>query len=80
VVSRGRIESPAAGTQQSAAPQVAPAVAPPMAPPIAPPVQAAGAPPAWLADPRGRHQLRYWDGTKWTDDVSDNGAVSKDPV
>jgi hypothetical protein len=36
-------------------------------------------PPRWAADPTGRHQYRYWDGTAWTDQVSDNGAVSVDP-
>ena len=38
------------------------------------------APPAWLADPTGRHQMRYWDGQQWTDYVSDAGAQSTDPV
>jgi uncharacterized RDD family membrane protein YckC len=36
-------------------------------------------PPRWAADPTGRHQYRYWDGAAWTDQVSDNGAVSVDP-
>jgi hypothetical protein len=36
-------------------------------------------PPRWAADPTGRHQYRYWDGATWTDQVSDNGAVSTDP-
>jgi hypothetical protein len=40
-----------------------------------------GAPPAaWLADPTGRHQYRYWDGQHWTEDVSTNGMASKDPL
>lgn len=39
-----------------------------------------GAPAAWQADPTGRHEMRYWDGNRWTDDVSDAGTVSKDPV
>ena len=38
------------------------------------------APATWLADPRGRHELRYWDGTQWTDHVSDGGVTSTDPV
>lgn len=38
------------------------------------------APPAWLADPTGRHQMRYWDGVQWTDYVSDAGAQTTDPV
>jgi uncharacterized protein YxjI len=34
----------------------------------------------WYPDPQGRHQHRYWDGTAWTDHVSDNGVTSTDPV
>ena len=34
----------------------------------------------WYADPTKRHELRYWDGTKWTDHVSDRGVTSVDPV
>lgn len=35
----------------------------------------------WRADPTGRHKLRYWNGTSWTDDVSDGGGVaSSDPL
>ncbi|MCE5202657.1 MAG: DUF2510 domain-containing protein [Actinomycetia bacterium] len=37
-------------------------------------------PAGWYADPAGRHQLRYWDGARWTSSVSDGGAVSQDPV
>jgi hypothetical protein len=36
--------------------------------------------PGWHPDPTGRHEYRYWDGTRWTDDVSDNGVTSVDPV
>jgi hypothetical protein len=35
--------------------------------------------PGWQADPLGRHQYRWWDGMRWGIDVSDNGAVAKDP-
>lgn len=38
------------------------------------------APPGWLSDPTGRHQHRYWDGSKWTDQVADNGVSATDPV
>lgn len=38
------------------------------------------APAGWHPDPRERHELRYWDGSKWTDHVSDAGVTSKDPV
>ena len=35
---------------------------------------------AWLPDPRQRHEFRYWDGTDWTDHVSDAGLAGIDPV
>ncbi len=38
------------------------------------------APAGWHPDPKERHELRYWDGSKWTDHVSDAGVTSKDPV
>jgi len=47
-------------------------------PPGAPPVAAGAAPAGWLADPSGKHQLRYWDGAAWTAHVSDGGVVSED--
>jgi len=34
----------------------------------------------WHPDPAGRHELRYWNGTGWTDDVSDAGVAAKDPA
>jgi hypothetical protein len=34
----------------------------------------------WAADPTGRHELRYWDGSEWTAHVSDRGQVSADPL
>jgi hypothetical protein len=36
--------------------------------------------PGWQPDPTGRHDYRYWDGSRWTDDVSDAGATSVDPI
>lgn len=35
---------------------------------------------AWHPDPTGRHELRYWDGSQWTDHVSDQGVQSTSPV
>lgn len=32
----------------------------------------------WIADPTGAHDLRYWDGTKWTEHVTDGGVTSTD--
>lgn len=35
---------------------------------------------AWHPDPSGRYQLRWWDGSRWTDAVSDNGRPGTDPL
>lgn len=32
--------------------------------------------PGWYPDRSGRHELRYWDGTMWTDHVADQGTTS----
>jgi hypothetical protein len=37
-------------------------------------------PRSWLPDPQGRHELRYWDGTKFTEHVADAGKISVDPI
>jgi hypothetical protein len=41
--------------------------------------QATG-PPGWFPDPGRRHELRYWDGHRWTEHVSDRGTQRVDPV
>ena len=56
------------------APPAAPAPPAPPAPPVA------AAPAGWLADPIGRHELRYWDGRTWTGHVSDSGVTAVDPI
>lgn len=43
-------------------------------------VAAQAIPAAWLADPTGRHELRYWDSRVWTSHVSDAGVASSDPL
>jgi hypothetical protein len=35
--------------------------------------------PGWQADPTGRFEHRYWDGTQWTDNVSNAGVATTDP-
>jgi len=40
---------------------------------------AAMAPAGWYADPSGRYELRYWDGTQWTEHVSRAGQQYTDP-
>lgn len=37
-------------------------------------------PAQWAADPGGRHELRYWDGARWTDHVSDRGVHATDSM
>lgn len=34
----------------------------------------------WHPDPTGRHELRYWDGSQWTEHVSDQGKTSTSPL
>lgn len=34
---------------------------------------------SWYPDPLGRHELRYWDGDRWTEHVSSHGRQSVDP-
>jgi hypothetical protein len=41
---------------------------------------ASAPPPAWHPDPTRRHQVRLWDGVQWSDQVSDEGVVSTDPI
>lgn len=34
-------------------------------------------PPAgWHVDPSGQHQLRWWDGTRWSDHTHDDGSTA----
>jgi hypothetical protein len=35
-------------------------------------------PASWKPDPLGRHELRWWNGTAWTDDIANSGVVSKE--
>lgn len=37
------------------------------------------APADWQPDPFGRHELRYWDGSKWTQHVASGGHQAIDP-
>ncbi len=37
-------------------------------------------PPAWAPDPHGRYELRYWDGSAWSEHVSRGGVQSVDPT
>jgi hypothetical protein len=37
-------------------------------------------PAAWLPDPTGAHDHRWWDGERWTEHVADAGTASVDPL
>ena len=37
-------------------------------------------PAAWHPDPLGRHEHRYWDGTRWTEHVANGGQSGTDPL
>lgn len=43
------------------------------------PAAAAAAPAGWYADPANRYELRYWDGSQWTEHVSRGGQQFTDP-
>ena len=61
--------SPSAGAVATAAPSTAPA-----ADGSVPQVPA-----NWYKDPSGRYELRYWNGTQWTEHVATGGRQSVDP-
>ena len=37
-------------------------------------------PPGWHPDPVSRQELRWWDGNRWTESVSDQGIIDTDPI
>ena len=52
----------------------------PQAPAAQQPVSAVPDVPAnWYKDPSGRFELRYWNGTAWTEHVATGGKQSVDP-
>lgn len=50
-----------------------------MAPGVATPAPR-GPAPGWYADPHARHELRWFDGLRWTDNVADGGVPGNDPT
>jgi hypothetical protein len=58
-------------------PQPEPAAEAPAA--EAAPAAESAVPAGWYADPSGRFELRYWDGTAWTEHVSRAGQQFTDP-
>jgi hypothetical protein len=69
------------GPPPSAAPPSVMPPAPEEGPPRYPTTERRDLPPfGWYPDPSGRHQQRYWDGTRWTDQVTDDGEQAVDPL
>lgn len=56
-----------------------PVVTSPVNTSVASSVGDAAAPANWYPDPAGRYELRYWNGSAWTEHVSRNGQQSIDP-
>src|SRR4051812_8183553 len=69
--------TPAATTSSAAATPAAAAATPAATAAAAP--SAAAAPAGWYADPSSRYELRYWDGSQWTEHVSRAGQQFTDP-
>ena len=49
-------------------------------PTTAPTTTVPSVPADWYKDPAGRYDFRYWDGSKWTENVSRAGASFTDPA
>ena len=76
-------EAPEAVAAESVVAEAPAVIKDPPAPPSPTPVAAFDPPPAppmWHRDPSGRHELRYWDGARWTEHVSNAGDPGIDAL
>ncbi|MEY2583512.1 MAG: hypothetical protein QOE09_3361 [Ilumatobacteraceae bacterium] len=72
--------APATTYEPTATPSYEVAADPVSSAPAAPePAPAPAVPAGWYADPAGRFELRYWDGSTWTEHVSRAGQQFTDP-
>jgi len=72
--------SPEADAKRIATTQAHLAAIAPQYRPGPPPMSSGGVPAGWHPDPRGRFDVRYWDGGRWTEHVSRAGHQSIDPL
>ena len=79
VVSTPATSATWSSTTASSAPVSTPVVTSPVTTSVASSVGDAAAPANWYPDPAGRFELRYWNGSAWTEHVSRNGQQSVDP-
>lgn len=71
--------APQPAAQPAPEPAPAPAPQPEPAPAPAPAPATPAVPSGWYADPSGRFELRYWDGSAWTEHVARAGQQFTDP-
>ena len=71
--------APYPGMPAEESPSVVTSVASPSPQASATPAAAQDIPANWYKDPSGRFELRYWNGSAWTEHVSSGGSQSIDP-
>ena len=69
-----------AGYKKMPPPGDAPVMSPSFQPAMTRAPVITAAPAGWHADPHRRHDLRYWDGQRWTEHVSTQGQPGHDWV
>ena len=70
---------PASAGQAASTYEATPSYEPAPAAPAPEPVAVPAVPAGWYADPAGRFELRYWDGSTWSEHVSRAGQQFTDP-
>lgn len=64
---------------ETSTPTTTPTTTPAMTPAMTPTTTVPSVPADWYKDPAGRYDFRYWDGSKWTENVSRAGVRFTDP-